>query len=178
MESGPGLPQSRLSVSLTTNFAPDRDPQMTGQGVRETLAAAGVIASMVFVGMEIRQNTMVARAAAYQEIGFNAANQWMESAHNREYSEIMLLSQDSSRWSEIDEVGWYQLRSQMTSVMRGWETIYLQVEEGLLPVDGMTRLGYGVNYWPATLERLWPDVRVRLDADFAAYIEEQLDISR
>ena len=102
----------------------------------------------------------------------------MESAHNRDYSELMLLSQDSSRWSDIDEVGWYQLRSQMTSVMRGWETVYLQVEEGLLPIDGMTRLGYGVNYWPTTLERLWPDVRVRLDADFATYVEEQLDIGR
>ena len=91
---------------------------MSDKGVRETLAAVGVIGSMLFVGWEIRQNTMVARAAAYQEIGFTAANQWMEGAHNRAYSELMLLSQDSSRWAEIDEVGWYQLASQMTSAIR------------------------------------------------------------
>ncbi len=151
---------------------------MTGKGLREILAAAGVIASMVFVGMEIRQNTMVARAAAYQEIGFQAANQWMEGAHNREYSRVMMLSRDPSRWPEIDEVGWYQLASQMTSVMRGWETVYLQVEEGLLPADAMTRLGYGGNYWPATLERLWPDVRGRVGAEFASYVEEQLGLDR
>ena len=150
---------------------------MTDKGIRETLAAVGVIGSMVFVGWEIRQNTMVARAAAYQEIGFTAANQWMESARSRTYSELMLLSQDSSRWAEIDEVGWYQLASQMTSVMRGWETVYRQVEEGLLPGDAMTRLGYGVNYWPATLDRLWPDVKDRMDPDFAAYVESQLGLS-
>ena len=150
---------------------------MSGKTIRETLATVGVIASMVFVGMEIRQNTMVARAGAYQEIGFTAANQWMEGAHNRAYSEILFLSQDPSRWGEIDEVGWYQLGSQMTSIMRSWETVYLQVQQGLLPADAMTQLGYGVNYWPTTFERLWPDVRRRMDADFASYVEIQLGLS-
>jgi len=37
---------------------------MSGRAVRETLAALGVIASLVFVGAEIRQNTTVARATA------------------------------------------------------------------------------------------------------------------
>ena len=36
---------------------------MSGKAIRETLAALGVIASMVFVGLEIRQNTALARAA-------------------------------------------------------------------------------------------------------------------
>ena len=41
---------------------------MSGKAIRETLAALGVIASMVFVGMEIRQNTAVARASAHNDL--------------------------------------------------------------------------------------------------------------
>jgi hypothetical protein len=41
---------------------------MSGKAVRETLAALGVIASLVFVGMEIRQNTSVARAETRQAL--------------------------------------------------------------------------------------------------------------
>ena len=56
----------------------------------------------------------------------------------------------------------------MTEVMRRWETVYLQVEQGLLPDDPMERLGFGVSprvYWPNTFDRLWPQVRNRMDPD-------------
>ena len=149
---------------------------MSGKAIGETLAAFGVMASMVFVGLEIRQNTIMGRAAAYQEIGFNAATGWAESARDRSFSELEMLSRDSMRLDEIDAVGWNQLGAMMTSVMRGWETVYLQVQEGLLPADAMRRLGYGVNYWPTTFERLWPDVRVRMDEEFASYVERQFGL--
>jgi len=38
---------------------------ITGTALRETLAARGVIASMAFVGMQIRDSNVQARAAAY-----------------------------------------------------------------------------------------------------------------
>ena len=41
---------------------------MSGKAIRETLAALGVIASMVFVGWEIRQNTSATRSATQNAI--------------------------------------------------------------------------------------------------------------
>lgn len=41
---------------------------MSGKALPETLAALGVIASLVFVGTEIWQNTNVARAATRQAL--------------------------------------------------------------------------------------------------------------
>ena len=41
---------------------------MSGKAVRETLAALGVIASLVFVGVEIQQNTAVARSQARNDL--------------------------------------------------------------------------------------------------------------
>ena len=41
---------------------------MSAKTIGETLAALGVIASLVFVGLEIRQNTAVARAQTRQAL--------------------------------------------------------------------------------------------------------------
>ena len=41
---------------------------MSGKAARETLAALGMIASMVFVGLEIQQNNQLARGQARQAL--------------------------------------------------------------------------------------------------------------
>ena len=49
---------------------------MSTKAIGETLAALSVVASLIFVGYEIRQNTVAARAAAYQAIGIASAAAW------------------------------------------------------------------------------------------------------
>ncbi len=41
---------------------------MSGKAVRETMGFLAVVAGLVFVGWEIRQNNTLARAAAYESI--------------------------------------------------------------------------------------------------------------
>lgn len=40
---------------------------MSRKAIRETLGFVGVIASLIFIGLEIHQNTLASRAAAIQE---------------------------------------------------------------------------------------------------------------
>ena len=42
---------------------------ISSRTIRQSVAAAGVVASLAFVGMQIRQSNIQARAAAYQTIG-------------------------------------------------------------------------------------------------------------
>ena len=51
---------------------------MSGRRLSEMLAAVGVIGSLVFVGQEIRQSNIQARAAAYQEIGIATAREFLD----------------------------------------------------------------------------------------------------
>ncbi len=149
---------------------------MSGKAIRETLAALAVVTSLVFVGYEIRQSTISARASAYQEIGLATSDLWMILATDPEYAELQLMAFDSTRWGEIDGTGWHQMAATLTSVMRLWETTYLQVEEGLLREDAMGRLGFAVDphvYFQDAFDRLWQEVRPRMNAEFAAYIEQQ-----
>lgn len=61
--------------------------------------------------------------------------------------------------------------------MRSWETIYRQVQGGLLPEEAMSRLGWGVNYWEVYFDQVWPGVRANLTEDFAVYVEQQFGIT-
>ena len=149
---------------------------MSGKAIRETLAALGVIASMVFVGLEIRASNTHARAAAYQELGIIAVEVWKDLQHDPAFAQLFVTASDSTQWDQIDEVGWFQLRAGVMVGMRGWETARLQVETGLLPLDALDRLGYERNPWPY-LDRIWPEVRAALNEEFAVYVEQRFEIA-
>ena len=131
---------------------------MSGRAIRETLAALGVIASMVFVGLEIRASNTQARAAAYQAIGIATSefHRDFDDELNRLYSEAA-YAEGVERWSVSD---WDRFHRSITADLRMFETILLQVEQRLLPADAMERLGY--NWGPIlstpAIACLWPSL--------------------
>ena len=148
--------------------------KMSGRTIGEFVAMVGIIVSLVFVGFEIRQNTIASRAAAYQSIGFYVAEAWNTRSMDREFVELYSQARDTTRWDEIDDTGWEQLRHWLIGALRGYETVYRQVQEGLLPASALESFGYGRDwrvYFPY-LERMWPDLRPILSEDFARFMEE------
>jgi hypothetical protein len=59
----------------------------------EIVGVIAVVASLVFVGYEIRQNTVTARAAAYQAIGVATATAFDSWAHDEQ---LVLISYKSA----------------------------------------------------------------------------------
>jgi len=45
--------------------------------IGEVVAVLGVMASLAFVGLELRESRISARATAYQELGIAVADNWM-----------------------------------------------------------------------------------------------------
>jgi hypothetical protein len=132
---------------------------MLSSATRENLAAIGVIASLAFVGIQVRESNIQARAAAYQSIGIATSefHRSFDARMNRlvtesEYPEAL------QRWTLAD---WEALERIYTADLRMLETIRLQVDQGLLPPDAMERLGYN---WGPVLKSpayacLWPELR-------------------
>ena len=149
------------------------------KAVADLLGMVAVVLSLIFVGYQIRQNTIATRAAAYQALGLHASNVWNARAMDPSFASLMADAQDTARWHGIDQAGWYQLAASLTAFMRGAETVYLQVQEGLLPDDALGRLGFDVastgNMYP--VDRLWPTVKPRLSEEFASYVEEKLGLA-
>ncbi len=153
---------------------------MSKKAIRETLTAVGVVASLIFVGYEIRQNTIAARAAAYQAIGIATAAAWDSWAQDRQFSMIRQKTADT-----MDATDWVQYATKMTVFARLGETVLLQIEGGLLPPDAMERLGY--RGWLETFENpktacIWPSIRPGVSTSFREYVEgtqeaDQIDCS-
>ena len=60
---------------------------MSGKAIRETVGFLAVVASLVFVGMEIRQNTQVARGQTRIELtALN--NEFLARLGDPEFSEV------------------------------------------------------------------------------------------
>ena len=103
---------------------------MSGKAIRETLAALGVIASMIFVGLEIRQNTAVARMVAAQTFTQQQLdlNQVIMTEGYPELNTRMIegaLRQDFSSGDQL------RLDATNLSVIRIWESLYRSVQLGI-----------------------------------------------
>jgi hypothetical protein len=134
---------------------------MTSEAKRETFAAVGVIVSMVFVGLQIRQSNVQAKAAAYQSIGIATQQYFL----NRGARVIRLYTEADypealSRWTLGD---WEVYSNDMLSGLRMMETVQLQVSQDLLDREAMESLGYSLDDHQALATPgfvcLWPTIR-------------------
>lgn len=147
---------------------------MNGKTLRESLATIGVIASLAFVGTEIRQNNQLAEAAAYQELGIATADDWLEVALSPElnslYWERIRAGDDPAWWATLTQAERDQMASVLVSTFRMFENVYRQVELGLLPPEALQTMG-----WTTTIQdgppTIWPDLRPFMDSTFIAFIE-------
>ena len=153
---------------------------MSGKAIRETLAALGVIASMVFVELEIRQNTAVARGQTRQDL----------AALNQEY--VILIAQDAE-FSDLFARAWileggqlsdserFRASAMMTLRVRLLENVYLQYAEGLVDVSALGSYGgQASSQFQSDRFREWWTQQQEDEAynpDFVQFFNEQMGLT-
>ena len=149
-------------------------------GVKETLGFAAVVASLVFVGFEIRESNIQARAAAYQELGLGVSESWATMAQHRDLNSLVRESQragnDPSWWGQQDQASLDQLFSMNVGVHRMYETVYRQVLTGLLDEDALESLGW-TSFITSGAPYQWPELRGWMDEYFVVYLEDAWGIT-
>lgn len=140
----------------------------------ELIGLLAVFAGLVFVGLEIRQNNQIAQAAAFQEIGFATAQNWHELSQDPEFNHIYLrhFSADADWWADQDPQDVNRLITHWIGSLRQYETIYLQIDLGLLDEGAVNRLGWGEFRDVVPLRHLWPYVGLYLDPAFSDHVTE------
>jgi hypothetical protein len=131
-----------------------------------------VIISLLFVGMQIRESNIQARAGAYREIGISTAefHRGFSARMNRVATESV-YPEAVKRWTLED---WETMERIETADLRMLEMIQLQVEQGLLPPDAVARLGY--NWGPIlnnpAMACIWPELRTQVSGSVRKLIED------
>lgn len=147
---------------------------MKNVSVVESTGLIAVFAGLVFVGLELRQTNQLAQAAAYQEIGFATAQNWLSAAQDPEFNQVHLrhFFADSAWWTDQNPRDVDRLITLWIGYLRQYETIYLQIDLGLLDESAMGRLGYGRMRELPALHHLWPYLGNAMDPAFREYITE------
>lgn len=148
---------------------------MSGKAVRETLGFLSIVASLVFVGIEIQQNTAVARATALNELASGAREFLLTVGADGEASAIL------RRWREgqeltVDET--QQAEYLVMALLRNFENVFMQAATGVVAADALSSYAY-TNSNIARTERFqafWPTARPRFHPDFVAAFEAEYDL--
>ena len=151
---------------------------MTGRDVRETLGLLGVIGSLIFVGLEIRQNTQVARAEAYRGIEQSISAWTLATVEDAEVAAALRrVTFEGARRDELTDTEKWQVGAMYDVPLRILESIYRQVGEGILPESALDYYGETSYVYTAPYMRdLWPVIKPNYHADFAEYFEQRFQI--
>jgi hypothetical protein len=153
---------------------------LTRKELSEIVGLFAVVASLVFVGLQIRQSNIQARAAAYQAIGI-ATSQYHANVDDRT---IRLFTEANypkalERWALADWDRYY--RAQLSG-LRMVETLLLQVQQGVLDANALEQLGYTLKTNEALVtpgfECIWPDLKRSVGSSLAQLIDTTLQSSR
>ena len=107
----------------------------------ELIGAVGVIASLIFVAIEIRQSSEAARAAATQQLGQSWID-WNLATATREIQTALLVVEESDDPSKAPEVDLRIAESYVRSLFSSWSMSHYQFRLGVLdpPLwDGVLR---------------------------------------
>jgi hypothetical protein len=146
--------------------------------VAEIIGGAAIVASLIFVGTEVNQNTAAIRSATVQAIAdqSNASN--LAFATDEKLADLLFLTwsdpeayKDPSKFTGGDKI---RLEMILRATLRRVENIYLHVEGGVLEREALDRVGYGF-YKSNFAKEYWRVARSGFDSDFARFMDEKVN---
>ena len=152
---------------------------MSGKAIRETLTALGVIASMVFVGLEIQQNTRSMQVSAYQDLMQQISQLNTLVIENPEFAVLLdydaVFDRDPTTLTDRE---FAEVNSYLWLLFRHGDMAFYQHERGLLSAERLRsatnpmtdRLSYSFvrQEWDARKSAFSPDYRNYVDSIIAA----------
>jgi hypothetical protein len=139
--------------------------------VAEVAGAIAVVASLLYLAMQVRQNTKQARLAAQQATVHELGHALRAQAHDRQWAE--LLSRAIQGLDGLDPVERVQFLSHVGSIFRLYESAYHHYRDGVLDPRfwrGFERAIRDVIGYPGLREAL-AHRRHHLTDDFAAFLD-------
>ena len=140
----------------------------------ELIGFISVIASLVFVGMEISQNTTAVRGSTNQAISDQASELYLTIATDRNLAGLVKKLFDDVPKEDFDSIDEMQLFLTVMTGLRRVENIYLQLEDNILDDRAFDRIGLSF-YRSKYGRQIWDDNKQFFDRNFVPFFEELLD---
>ena len=151
---------------------------------KEIIEISGIIAiigSLIFVGIEIRQNSSAIRGSTHQSISEQVTKLYMNVATDERLSELVsqmlpndsILPNDSLR-NKLSATEQLSLDFIVLTGLRRIENIYLQQSDGILSNQAFERIGLEFYQTKYSIET-WERYKAGFDSSFIEFFEELRD---
>lgn len=143
----------------------------------ELVGILAIVASLVFVGMEIQQNSAIARLEARQVTDTQNIEIALAIAANPEMTKVMgALS--SNQVEDLDPEESFRLFFTVFSILIAMQSTFGSVQEGILPEASLEGLGIAALNRDFVRERLGTYRILLTNQEFVDYLEEELAASQ
>ncbi len=135
----------------------------------EVIGVLGMIASMIFVGLEIRQNTNTARGATLQAVSQQSLDLAMIGIDNSELRAAFVAAREGTLSSEQEGLMlWF-----VAAKLRADENRFRQVELGILDESNFLQLSNHSAYRTTYFAEYWATRGGEYAADFQEIVERE-----
>ena len=141
----------------------------------EILGVLAIIGSLIFVGIEIRQNTLQIRGSTHQSVSEQATKLYMKIAGDERLSKLVseMMANDELR-NELNATDQLSLDFIVLTGLRRIENIYLQQLDGILSDKAFERIG--LEYYQTQYARQsWEKHKTNFDSAFIDFFEKLRD---
>ncbi len=146
---------------------------MTLQETLQILGGIGVIASLIYVAIQIRNNARAVRAATYHQVSTTFISHWEGLAHNPETLAVMLRgSRDFASLDANVELPRFYLV--LMAAMRRFENAWFQYNVGVLKETDWQAIAYDMDSlfaYPG-VPIAWDGIKNRSSVEFRKYVDE------
>jgi hypothetical protein len=141
------------------------------KNIVETIGTVSIIATLVFVGLEIRQNTNAVRSSAIQDIArwsYDATILLVENTDllNASYAECV---------SDLSDEQYNRMQAWYAALLRVQLNRYYQIQLGIIDEQMAASIGgRGAAYRNPFFAQIWPALKIDFDQGFQDYIENEV----
>ena len=146
------------------------DNSTTLNRLGQAVAAAGVIASLIFVAIEIRQNTEAVKGATIQAVAQQSMDMTMAGLDNPELREALAAARSGEALSpdQKEILTWF-----FNAKLRADENRFRQVQLGILEESNFDQLSSNAAYRLPYFAEWWPSRRFTFAEDFQRIVERE-----
>ncbi len=143
--------------------------------IADLLAAVGVIASLIYVGYQVKQTQTAVRAGTAQartDLGVHL----ISSRYTSDIAEVLVKSLDPA--DPLSEAEKFKLKSFFSAHVRHCQNLYYQWQQGLLDEYFSYGIARTATYWIKNYpwaEAEWKNAQQTMPPDFAQFINTELE---
>lgn len=144
---------------------------LTTHNLVEAIGMLGIMGSLIFVGIEVSQNSSIARTASYQSYinGFTVLN--LAQINNDKLNLLMVRASEGTSTGDFAPEERRKIGLFYIALLRQWEGLFRSVNEGILSEEMLTIVGEGHLLDYRVFKEMWPDIRLLFTEDFREFID-------